>query len=381
MKNIYLDWAASAPVSPEVQKMVSVFLSQDIGNPSSIHQFGQYERKIIDDSKGAIAQWLKVSPREIYFTSGATESINWVIQSFARQKNAVIISTKIEHKANLVALEIAQQNGAKIELLPVDHQGRIDSRHLDQLLDKNPRALVSLLYVNNETGNIENILQIGEMMTKKYPEARLHIDATQALGWLDCSQTKLHYHYLTGAAHKLGGLKGTGLLVMLKGYELKGLIVGGGQEFDMRGGTENVAGILSWKAIAKNYSPQELEKIEKMRKLLIDGINKIPDIQFNSDIKNSTVHILNVSFEGVDGEALMMRLDLKGFAVSTGSACTTGATSASHVLLAQGIPEQFAKGSLRISIGISTKESEIKAFVKTLVNEVSELRKVAGYEL
>ncbi len=375
MKKVYLDWAASAPVKKDVQKLVCDFLTHDIGNPSSIHEFGRNERKIIDDAKLAIANWLNIEPREVYFTSGATESINWVIQGFgATVKDSFFISTPAEHKATLAALEFCQWMGAKIELLPVYKFGRIDISHLDQLLAKHPNTLVSIIYANNETGNIENISEIGLLINKKYPQARLHIDATQALGWLDCSQNNLHFHYLTGSGHKLGALKGIGFLIMKKGYELSGLIHGGGQEFDLRGGTENVAGILSLGLVAKNYSENQKQHVERLNKLIMEKIKKIPFASFNTDLQNSTKHILNISFSEVNAEALTMRLDMLGYAVSTGAACSSGAINASHVLIAMGLDEKQAKESIRISFGHDTKENEIKQFLDVLIKEVDRLR-------
>jgi len=380
MKKVYLDWAASAPVKPEVQKIVSDFLKLDIGNPSSIHSFGQAERKIIDDTKLKIATWLGVEAREVYFSSGATESINWAIQGYASTvPDSYIISTPAEHKAVLAAIAFCQTMGAKAELLPVDKFGRIDIRHLEQLLEKKPNSLVSIIYVNNETGNIEDISTIGTLIHKRFPQARLHIDATQALGWLDCNQKNLHYHYLTGAGHKLGGLKGIGILIIKKGYEEPGLIHGGGQEFDLRGGTENVPGILSFQVVAKDFSESQKQHIVHLYKTLLGKIKKISDFIINSDLDNCVKHIINVAFAGIDGEALMMSMDLRGFAISTGSACTTGATSASHVLLASGISEATAKGSIRISFGPDTELEDINDFGNALLEEVVRLRKISGY--
>lgn len=361
MKRIYLDYAASAPLKAQVQHRLVKYFFNSCGNPSSNHSFGQTQKGIIDQSRLCIASWLSINPREVYFTSGATESINWVIKA-SQQAGFHIITSATEHKATLASVQ-----NYSATILNVNQRGNIILSDLEDALIHNPKSLVTISVVNNETGNRENIEQISSIV-KKYEQARLHFDATQALGWYDMSDEKLNWNYLSASAHKLGGLKGSGILIMKSGFELDGIISGGGQEFGARGGTENIAGILSWIDISRNYSKREIVHTQKIKSFLVKNLQKKSWIEINSS-PESSAHIVNFSTDKITGEILVMALDLANIAVSSGAACSTGAISPSHVLLASGFDLERATNAIRVSFGPQTRKSEIKKFLAILRKE------------
>ena len=381
MNTIYLDNNATTKTDEEVVKAMMPYLLENYGNPSSIYKIGRENRKVIEDSREKIANILNCEPSEIYFTSGGSESDNTAIKGIAykyKNKGNHIITSKIEHPAVLETCKQLEKEGFEVTYIGVNENGFIDLEELKKEI-KTTTILITIMFANNEIGTIQPIKEIGQIAKKH--DIIFHTDAVQAIGNIAIDVKKLNIDSLSLSAHKFYGPKGIGALYVKKGVQFNKFINGGHQEKDKRAGTENIAGIVGLaKAIELAY--QDLEehndKIKELRDYYVNQVKeKIPYIKINGDMEKRLPGNSNISFRFIEGEGLLLNLDLKGICASSGSACTSGSLDPSHVLLAIGLPHEIAHGSLRISIGKYNTKEEIDYVVGNLVEIVGRLRKMS----
>ena len=400
---VYFDHSATTPVDKKVLKEMTPYFGEKFGNPSSIHGFGQEVMAGVDKAREQMASFLNCEPGEVVFTSGATESDNLalfgLIKALKSQgvKNPHVITTLIEHDAVLAPCLEMEKNGVEITFLPVKPNGVVDLEKLKKAIKENT-VLISIMYVNSEVGSIQPIREIGKII-KKINEKKLndwknartkdrgekpqpiyfHTDATQALNFLNCDTKYLHVDLLSLSGHKIYGPKGVGALFIKKDTPVKAIQLGGHHEKNLRSGTLNVPGIVGLGAAVNLLQKKKIEsdnkKIARLRDMLISGIKKnIPDIVLNTDRDNATPAHAHFSFLGVEGESILIALDLEGIAVSTGSACASGSLKPSHVLTAMGIKKEVAHNSIRFSLGKDNTEAEIKRVIKILPPIIKKLR-------
>ncbi|MEW6615852.1 MAG: cysteine desulfurase NifS [Thermodesulfobacteriota bacterium] len=381
MKKIYMDHNATTPLHPEALDAMLPFLKDNFGNPSSIHWAGRGVRKYIDEAREKVANLLNTDPSEIAFTGGGSESDNLAIKGAAyalKKEGNHIITTKVEHPAVLNTCEYLEKAGYKLTYLPVDHEGMID---LDELKDSiiSKTVLISIMYANNETGTLLPIKEVGEIAADI--GILFHTDAVQAVGKIPMDLKDLKIDLLSLSGHKLYGPKGIGCLYVKKGTSLVPLIHGGHQEGGMRAGTENIPGIVGLgKAceIASRDMGFQVKRITKLRDRLYEGIiDKLDYIKLNGHPVKRIPNTLNVSFEFIEGESLLLNLDLEGVAVSSGSACTSGSLKPSHVLTAMGLTPEIAQGSLRFSLGRNNTEEDVEYVLDVLPEIVNRLRSMS----
>lgn len=389
MKTIYLDNAATTPVDPTVFQAMKPFFSQKFGNASEAHKWGTAAREAIEKSRSTLAQFLGAKPKEIIFTSGATESINLshkgLIEGF---KKPHIITSHIEHKAVLETLKHLENLGlAEVTYLPVDKFGLVKVSDVEKAIKPNT-VLVSIIYVNNEVGTIEPISQIGKLLKKlntqrtvnHKPITYFHTDATQAIQYLNCNVDDLGVDLLSLTGHKFYAPKGIGALFVRSGTPLIRQQDGGSQERNLRAGTENVPFIVGMgkaiEMVAKNKA-SHFQQTSKLRDELINHLTKIPGVVLTGHPTTRAPHIASFLIDGVEGEALELLLSDKGIAVSTGSACTSSDLAPSHVLSAMGFPPERSHGSLRISLGKDTTEDDINYITSVLPGIINKLRLMA----
>lgn len=380
MKRIYLDNAATTPVRPEVLNAMMQFYKDRFGNPSALYSYGQEAKKAIEEARDKVAAAIGASEDEIFFTSGGTESDNWALKGAAyalKDKGNHIITSSVEHHAILHTCQYLENQGFEITYLPVDEYGLVDPNELKRAIKDNT-ILVSIMYANNEIGTIEPIEELVKVAHEK--GVLFHTDAVQAVGNVPVDVKKLNVDMLSMSAHKIYGPKGVGALYIKKGLRIDTLLQGGAQERNRRAGTENVAGIVGFgsaiELITKNID-EHMEKLTKLRDKLIDGILKIPYTRLNGHPIKRLPGNVNVSFEFIDGESLILSLDMEGICASSGSACTAGSIDPSHVLLAIGLPEEIAHGSLRLTIGEENTEEEIDEVINKLSKIVDRLRQMS----
>lgn len=380
-KIIYMDNAATTALKPEVLDEMIPVLTNDFGNPSTIYKLGKNVKKKIEFARAQVASALGADPNEIFFTSGGTESDNWAIKGAAfeglkKGKNHIITS-KIEHHAVLHTVQFLEKNGFEITYLNVDSNGLIDLDGLkDAITDKT--AIVSVMYANNEIGTIQPVEAIGEICRGK--NVLFHTDAVQAVGHIPIDVKKQDIDMLSLSAHKFGGPKGVGALFVRKGVKLSNFMEGGAQESKKRAGTENTAGIIGMgKAIEMACSNVGIKakELSAKRNKLIDELLKISHSRLNGDPIKRLPGNVNVSFEGIEGESLLLLLDRENICASSGSACTSGSLDPSHVLLAIGLPHEIAHGSLRLSISEDTTYEEINYVVDKVSKIVNRLRSMS----
>ncbi|MEZ0391896.1 MAG: cysteine desulfurase family protein [Pseudobdellovibrionaceae bacterium] len=374
---IYLDFNATTPLDSGLALKLPEFL-QFWGNPSSIHWAGQGPKKVLRESRKAIAEALQVSPLELIFTSGGSEANNTVFQSvFEASRNSQrneFITTAIEHPSVLKCLSHLQQLGAVVHVISVDRSGQLDWSHFEKVLSPKT-ALVSMMLANNETGLVLPIREIADRAHSL--GAKMHTDAVQALGKIPVNLSDLDVDFASFSAHKFYSLKGCGVLFSKKGNELRPLIFGGGQERHRRGGTENTLGIWAFGYMASKASEiqKQAERISALRDRLETEIqNHIPQVTITHAHAPRLPNTSSLVLAGVDGETLLMSLDVKGFAVSTGAACSSGSPEPSPVLLSLGLSREEAQSSLRVSLGWSTTFEQIENFILTLKSVVERLR-------
>ncbi|MFR2839134.1 MAG: cysteine desulfurase NifS [Zhenhengia sp.] len=378
MNRIYLDHAATTPVKPEVLDAMMPYFTQSFGNPSSIYQVAQINKKAIDDARETIAKHLGANTNEIFFTSGGTEADNWAIKGIVeanKNKGNHIITTKIEHHAVLHTCEYLEKQGFEVTYLDVNEEGVIDLEALKAAI-KDTTILISIMYANNEVGTIMPIKEIGAI-AKEHGIA-FHTDAVQAIGQVCIDVKEQNIDALSLSGHKIYGPKGIGVLYIRRGLRITNLIHGGAQERGRRAGTENVPAIVGIaKAMELAYTDFEAknERIKGLRDKLMNGIlESIPYSKLNGSSTNRLVNNVNIGFEFVEGESLLLLLDMNGVAASSGSACTSGSLDPSHVLLALGLPHEKAHGSLRLTLGEGTTEQEVDYVLEKLPAIVQRMR-------
>ena len=378
MKTIYVDNGATTKVDEEVLKEMLPYFSESYGNPSSIYSIGRKNKKAIEIARERVAKAINCKPQEIYFTGCGSEADNTALKGVAyanKEKGNHIITSKIEHPAILDTCKTLESQGFVITYIDVDENGVIKLDELENAITEKT-ILISVMFANNEIGTIEPIREIG-LIAKKH-NVLFHTDAVQAVGCVRIDVEDLNIDLLSMSGHKFYGPKGIGALYVRKGVKFDKFMNGGHQEKNKRAGTENVAGIVGiGKAIELAYEDfdKHIEKIKNVRDYYVDEIaKKIPDIKINGDIKNRLPGNSNISFKFIDGEELLLNLDSKGICASTGSACTSGSTDPSHVLLAIGLPNELAQGSLRLSFGKYNSKEEVDYIVENLVEIVERLR-------
>ena len=377
---VYADNAATTPVSREVIDAMMPCFESEWGNPSSPHSMGISAKDILDDARARIAATLGCSAGEIYFTSCGTEADNWAIRGAAMRMRAKgrdhIVTSKIEHHAVLHTCEALEKEGFKVTYVGVDSDGVVDLEELRNAVN-DKTALVAIMYANNEIGTIEPIEEITEIAHAK--GALMFTDAVQAIGNLDVDLSKLKVDMLALSGHKLHAPKGIGLLFIRKGVVINNLIEGGGQEKRKRGGTENlpyIVGLAKALELAKDKLP-EMDRVAAMRDRLIDELTKIPYSKLNGHRTHRLPGLVNVGFEFIEGESMLLWLDLAGICASTGSACSSASLDASHVLLACGVPHEKAHGSLRLSISTDTTDEDIDYIISQVGPIVEKLRNMS----
>ena len=379
MRRIYLDNAATTAVSPEVLEAMLPYFTQVWGNASSIHGFGRESKRAIETARRQVMKALNAAaPQEIYFTAGGTESDNWAIKAVAMTKgNGHIITTAIEHHAVLHTCQWLEKQGYEVTYLPVDEYGRVTAAQVEKAL-RADTILVSVMAANNEVGTIQPIAEIGKLCRGK--GVLFHTDAVQAVGAMPIDVQAMNIDLLSLSGHKLHGPKGAGALYVRRGVKLDSYIHGGAQERGFRAGTENVPGIVGLgKAIelAQANLAENAARMTMLRQRLIGGLmQRIPGTRLNGHPTERLPGNANLSFDKVEGEALLLRLDLVGVAGSSGSACTSGTLDPSHVLLALGLTQAQANGALRLSIGTDTTEEEIDQVLDILPPIVEDLRRM-----
>lgn len=391
MHRIYLDYAATTPVVREVLEEMLPYLKEEYGNPSSIHQAGQTSRAAIDISRERLADFLNCSLSEVVFTGSATESDNIAILGVAdfflkKGKKVHIITTKIEHPAVLESCRALEKWGLEVDYCVSDKEGLVEVKEIEKLIKDNT-VLVSVIYANNEIGTIQPIVEIGKLLEMvnqtRGQKIYFHTDAVQAVNYLPCDVKELGVDLLTLSAHKIYGPKGVGVLYVKRGTDMEPIMYGGHQESALRPGTENTAHIVGLGRAIKEVEKSKSQniKILKYRDKLIDGIlAKIPGSRLNGSKDRRLPNNINVSFDGAEGEALVIALDQEGIATSTGSACSSGSLEPSHVLLALGLSHIQAHGSLRMTLGRGTTEKEIDKVLDVLPKVVKRLREISGYK-
>ncbi len=380
-KYIYMDNSATTPVKKEVLDEMLPYFTEKYGNPSSIYSLGSQSKVAIEKAREKVAGALGADKNEIFFTAGGSESDNWAIKGIAfkhRNKGNHIITTKIEHHAILHTCEYLQKNGFEVTYLNVDKDGLIDLDELKNAITYKT-ILISIMFANNEIGTIQPIKEIGEIARKA--NVIFHTDAVQAIGHVKIDVKELNIDLLSLSAHKFYGPKGIGALYIRKGLQIDPLISGGGQERNKRAGTENVPGIVGLgKAIELAYENLEEhnEKLIRLRERLIKGIEEnIKYTKLNGHRKNRLPGNVNFCFEFIEGESLLLSLDMEGIAASSGSACTSGTLDPSHVLLAIGLPHEIAHGSLRLTLGDFNTEEEVDYVIEKLITIVERLRNMS----
>ena len=381
MKNIYFDNAATTKLDDEVLKEMLPYLKDNYGNPSSIYKLGREARKAIEDSREKIAKVLNCKANEIYFTAGGSESDNTAIKGIAKankKRGNHIITSKIEHPAVLETCKQLEKEGFEITYISVDEKGIVDLEELKKSI-KPTTILITIMFANNEIGTIQPIEEIGKIA--KGNNIYFHTDSVQAVGSIKIDVQKLNIDSLSLSGHKCYGPKGVGALYVKTGVPFEKFISGGHQERNKRAGTENVAGIVGiGKAIELAYEnlDEYNKKIKELRDYYVKQVEeKIPYIKINGDMEKRLSGNSNISFRFIEGEGLLLNLDLKGICASSGSACTSGSLDPSHVLLAIGLPHEIAHGSLRVSIGKYNTKEEIDYLIENLMEIVTRLREMS----
>ncbi len=380
-KVIYLDNAATTKVRPEVVEAMLPYYTEYYGNPSSVYEFSTPCKKAMAHTREVIANALGAKTEEIYFTNGGTESDNWALKAAAEayaSKGKHIITTKIEHHAILHTAEYLEKNGYEVTYLPVDENGVVDLEALKSAI-RPDTILISMMFANNEIGTIEPIKEIGEIAKEK--GILFHTDAVQAFGHEPINVDEYHIDMLSASAHKLHGPKGVGFLYIRKGLKLRSFIHGGAQERKRRAGTENVPGIVGLGKCVElaMASMEETKKKEtELRDYLIERVlSEIPYTRLNGHRTQRLSNNANFAFQFIEGESLLIMLDMAGICGSSGSACTSGSLDPSHVLLAIGLPHEIAHGSLRLTLSDETTKEEIDYTIDNLKGIVERLRSMS----
>jgi cysteine desulfurase len=379
----YLDHAATTPVLPEVAALVTAVMTEDFGNPSSVHAAGRRARAVVEDARERVAVAIGASPAEIVFTGGGTEADNLAIKGATAKRRGNgdhVVVTAFEHHAVLDAAHALEAAGFEITVVRVPESGVVDAHEVAAAV-RPSTILVSVMTVNNEIGTIQPVAEIVSAVEKANPRTLVHTDAVQALGNVPVDVHGWGVDLAAFAAHKLGGPKGVGALFVRSSVPVEPLVHGGGQERGLRSGTLNAAGIAGFglaAEIAAKEVDEKSERLAALRARLLDGItDAVPDVVVNGELERRVAGNLNVCIPRADGETLLLLLDERGIACSSGSACASGALDPSHVLLSIGVSRALAKGSLRFSLGRSSTDADVDAVIEALPDVVTRARKVA----
>lgn len=399
-KLVYMDNAATTRLSKAALDAAMPFLSDGYGNPSSIYSLGCDAKKAVEEARAAVADAIGALPEEVYFTGGGTESDNWAIKSAARlardksrrgggtagtngsessgtdlREKKHIVSSAIEHPAVINTLKSLEKEGFDVTYLGVDELGQVSPDELRDAI-REETALVSIMMANNEIGTILPVAELGAIA--KESGVLFHTDAVQAVGHIPVNVKEMNIDMMSFSGHKLGGMKGTGVLYLRKGLRLPPLLHGGGQERGGRAGTENVAGIVSLAAALNDLlANNPHERVMKMRDRLIGGLLALPKVRLTGDSKNRLPGIASFVFEGIEGESILLMLDQNGICASSGSACSSGSLDPSHVLLAIGLPHEIAHGSLRLSLSGNNTDEDVDYVLEVLPGIVERLRSMS----
>lgn len=381
MRSVYMDYSATTYVKPEVLEEMLPYFTNKFGNPSSFYGISRETKMAVDKARGQVAKALNADLNEIYFTGGGSEADNWAIKGIAsayKNKGNHIITTKIEHHAVLHTCQYLEKQGFEVTYLDVDEEGFINLEELkNAITDKT--ILVSIMFANNEIGTIEPVKEIGKICRER--KVLFHTDAVQAVGNVKIDVKDMNIDLLSLAGHKIYGPKGIGALYVRKGIRIHNLIHGGGQERNRRAGTENIAGIVGLgKAIelASENLEEHAKNMVVLRDRLIEGLLKIPYTRLNGPRGDKRLPgNVNVSFEFIEGESILLSLDFEGVCASSGSACTSGSLDPSHVLLAIGLPHEKAHGSLRLTLGDGSTEEDVDYVLEVVPPIIERLRKMS----
>ena len=378
MRKVYLDNAATTALSPRVLEQMMPYLTTIYGNPSSPHSFGQEARKGVEHARDQVAKALNALPEEIIFTGCGTESDNTVLFGVAERyakKGNHIITTNVEHHAILHTCEALEKRGVKVTYLPVDENGMVTAEQVEKAIT-DQTILVSIMFANNEVGTIMPVAEIGKVCREH--GVLFHTDAVQAVGHVPVDVKAMNIDMLSLSAHKFHGPKGVGALYVKKGIRLPAYVMGGAQERNRRAGTENVAGIVGLGAaieIAVQQLPESAARMTKLRDKLIAGIaERIPEVKLNGHPTLRLPNNVNYSIKYIEGESILLMLDMNGIAASSGSACTSGSLDPSHVLLALGLTHEVAHGSVRLTLSDETTEEDIDYVLEVLPKVAERLR-------
>ncbi|MDR1665204.1 MAG: cysteine desulfurase NifS [Clostridiales bacterium] len=379
--NLYLDNAATTPLHPDALAAMMPFLTERYGNPSGIYDYARETKKSVDEARRQIAAGINAKPEEIFFTCGGTEADNWAIKGAAEarwDKARHIITSAIEHHAVLHTCQYLEKRGYSVTYLPVDENGTVSPESVEKAI-RPDTALVSVMLANNEVGTVEPVSAIGEI-TRKHG-VLLHTDAVQAAGHIPIDVEALNADLLTVSAHKFYGPKGVGALYIKKGVRIAQFMHGGAQENNRRAGTENVAGIVGMGkafSIAAQELPGEYARVSALRDRLISGIEAtIPHAKLNGHRHDRLPGNVNFSFAFIEGESLLLLLDMQGCRASSGSACSSGSLDPSHVLMAMGIPHEKAHGSIRFTLGRHNTGADVDALLEILPPMIARLREMS----
>lgn len=380
---VYADNAATTAVSKKVVDAMLPYFTEVYGNPSSLYSVGQKAKEVLEESREKVAAILGAKPREIYFTSGGSEADNQAIMSAAKagakKGKKHIISSKFEHHAVLHTLQALEKEGFEITLVDVHENGVVDPKEIKDAI-REDTALVTIMYANNEIGTIQPIAEIGRICREK--KVWFHTDAVQAISHVHINVEEQNIDMLSISAHKFHGPKGVGVLYVKGGIPVSNVIYGGAQERGKRAGTENLAGIVGLTVALEDAVANidaNNERLAPLQERLIQGLSQIPYSELNGDRYARVTSNVNFCFEGIEGESLLLLLDDKGVAVSSGSACTSGSLDPSHVLLAIGRPHEVAHGSLRISLGEDATEEQVDYIIKSVSEVVEYLRSFSPF--
>lgn len=382
---VYLDYNATSPILPEVKEAMMPFFCERYGNPSSLHRLGRDARGAVEEARESVAKLLGAEPSEIIFTSGGSESDNLAIkgyvESLIEKKNIHIITSEVEHHAVINTVSYLEEKGLDVSYIGVDKKGRLDIGELTESITEDTK-IVSIMYANNETGTIFDVPKIVEVIRKNgCDEIVFHTDAVQAAGKIPLDVKGKGIDMLSISGHKIGAPKGIGALYVRKGLRPKPQIHGGHHESNLRAGTENVPGIVGLGAAAKvamAHMVKNAKKLKSLRDRLEDGITKrVKNVYINGDRDNRLPNTSNMSFKYIEGEGLLLNLDMEGIFLSSGSACTSNDFTISHVLSAMGVDRMLGQGSVRFSLGDNTQEDDIDYVIEKIGPIVSRLREIS----
>lgn len=381
MRNVYLDYSATTPVRKEVLETMIPYFSEHFGNPSSLYSIAQESKEALENARNQVAALIGAETQEVFFTAGGSEADNWALEGVTdalKDKGNHIITTKIEHHAILHTAEYLEKHGIDVTYLDVDAEGKVDPEDVEAAItDKT--VLISVMMVNNEVGTVEPIREIAEIAHKH--GIVFHTDAVQALGNVPIDVKEMGIDLMSMSGHKIYGPKGVGALYVKKGTKISNFIHGGAQEMKKRAGTENLAGIVGFgKAaeIASDELQSHIKKVSELRDYFIDEVTKrIPDTIVNGSREHRHPGNANISFEFIEGESMLILLDMNGISVSTGSACSSKSLTPSHVLSAMGIPVERIHGTLRFTVGDPTTKEDIDYVIEKLEEIVKKLRELS----